>query len=259
MNQIKQIKKKEGVIYTEEDIVFSYQVHTHNYYEMTLYMPFDGVVSINERSFDMNTVTAALISPSDFHKIDVNSDNHAKFIKISFDGSILKHQPDASIILQNIPNDSFFAMAFREILKMSGDRDYLEMIINMIVYSMTKNGIRIAESNLSGAYKLAMNAVRIINESFSENISLQSVADDLGITSQYFSIIFKQGVGVGFSEYLIGIRLRRAAKFIADTDDSITEICYECGYQNFSHFLRSFKKKFGVTPLEYRKQHQKTR
>ena len=55
-----------------------------------------------------------------------------------------------------------------------------------------------------------------------------------------------------FSEYLTYVRLHRAEKLLIETNESITKICENCGYGNFSHFIRTFKKAYGLSPMAYR-------
>ena len=69
--------------------------------------------------------------------------------------------------------------------------------------------------------------------------------------SQYLSSIFKQNIGIGFCEYLSDIRLRYATTLLTEKQNNITEICEACGYKNISHFIRSFKKKYGTSPSRY--------
>ena len=243
--------EKGGGIGIESRTVFSYRIHMHSYYEMTLYAPFDGTISVNDKTFSINSPTAILISPSDFHKIDVTNDCGAKFIKLSFDGSILSRMPDFSAVLQNISNDEFIMRTFYEISENADDSSYITLLVNTAVRNILKYGKKILPAP-QPVSDTVLNAVRMINENFCGDISLAVTADRLGVTPQYLSSAFKKNIGIGFSEYLCGIRLRRAAVLISETKLSITEICYECGYRSLPHFLRAFKKEFGISPKGYR-------
>ena len=98
--------------------------------------------------------------------------------------------------------------------------------------------------------------MQMIHESYRDGITLASVAQSLCVTPQYLSSAFKQRAGVNFSKYLSGVRLRCAARLLCETRHSITQVCELCGYRNFSHFLRSFKTMFGMSPSDYRKHTQ---
>jgi AraC-like DNA-binding protein len=68
-----------------------------------------------------------------------------------------------------------------------------------------------------------------------------------------FCRFFKKNTGKTFIEFLNEFRITHACKLLAESDFSITDICYECGYNNFSHFNSYFKKITGKSPSEYRK------
>lgn len=252
---MEKLHKTQGEISVDSDSVFKYDIHMHTYYEMTLYEPFDGKVSVNGRDTDIESITAILVCPSDFHEIFVNTASDAKFIKIGFDANILTDTiPDFSIIMTNIKKDSFLVDVFNEIRSKSGDKTYVKLLINTLIHLMVNNGERIIHPDTRKGYKTAVSAAKIVNESFNSNITLESAAKQLSVAPQYLSSIFKQVLGINFSDYLSDIRLNYAEKQIKNSKKSITEICFEAGYTNFSHFSRSFKKKYELSPREYRKQ-----
>lgn len=246
-------KIQEGISVASGNI-FQYGIHMHTYYEMTLYEPFDGKISVNGKDTDINSITAILICPSDFHEILVNVTSNAKFVKIGFDANVLTDTiPDFSIINTNIKKDDFFVHVFKEINSKSGDKVYIKQLINTLIHLMVNSGEKIICTNTSNGYKTAVSAAKIVNEYFDSNITLESTAKQLSIAPQYLSKIFKQVLGTNFSHYLSDIRLRYAEKQIIYSQKSITEICFDAGYTNFSHFSRSFKKKYGFSPREYKK------
>jgi len=98
-----------------------------------------------------------------------------------------------------------------------------------------------------------------ISEHYREEIRLQDLADMVGMTPSGFSRFFKIRTGRTLSEYIIDIRLGNAARLLVDTTHNISEICYECGFNNVSNFNRIFKAKRGTTPHEFRNLYKKTK
>ncbi|TYP70215.1 response regulator [Paenibacillus methanolicus] len=95
-------------------------------------------------------------------------------------------------------------------------------------------------------------AKRYIGEHFTEELSLEEVADFVHLNPHYFSKVFKQGVGETFIDYVTGLRIERAKTLIADERLSLKEVCFEAGYRDPNYFSRVFKKVTGATPTEYR-------
>lgn len=248
-------KIRAGDLSIESNAVFSYPIHTHTYCEMTLYFPFDGIIAVNNQEICVNKITAILVKPYDSHKIDVKSDYNAKFIKIIFDeNSLIKENvPETSFKLSVLSDNDFLVTLFEEAYAQRNEKVYFKSLINAIVCRITMYGEKINNEAITAGYKVAEKAIKIINEHFCSAISLQSVAKMLYITPQYLSHVFKTETGIGFAEYVVRMRLGKAAVMLRDTSDSITEICYMCGYKNLSHFLRSFKKEYGLSPNSYRK------
>ncbi len=85
-----------------------------------------------------------------------------------------------------------------------------------------------------------------------ENISLDHLADRFYINKFYLSRIFKEVTGFTINEYQNVNRIKKAHRLLLETDDSITSIAEQLGYENITYFERVFKKYRGMTPLKYR-------
>lgn len=255
--KILKMHKHDSDITVATGSIFQFPIHMHSYYEMTLYEPFDGTISVNDTVFTMDTPTAILIAPFDFHRSEITGSQKGRYIKIAFatDLPLEEPAPDCSLILRNICEDDFLIRLFQEIAKTLPLSAYRKQLVYSAVLALIERGTRIRPIKNTGSYGLVKKAVGIIHENFSRNITLSSVAAELSVSSQYLSRIFKENIGINFSTFLTGVRLRRASKLLAETQESITHICEICGYRNFSHFLRSFKSMFGCSASAYRKNH----
>ena len=96
-------------------------------------------------------------------------------------------------------------------------------------------------------------------EHYAENPRLADVASMVGMTPTAFSRFFKLRTGRTLSDYLIDLRLGTAARMLIDTSRTVSEICYECGFNNLSNFNRIFKAKRSVTPTEFRALYKKSK
>jgi|GEM_PF-1254211 len=97
-------------------------------------------------------------------------------------------------------------------------------------------------------------AIDFIDSCYHDSISLVDVANHINISPNYFSILFKKEMGMGFSEYLLNIRLEKSKLWLKDCNVKVYEAAFKAGFNNNQYFNRVFKDKFGITPLAYRKQ-----
>ncbi|HBG41971.1 MAG TPA: AraC family transcriptional regulator [Porphyromonadaceae bacterium] len=96
-----------------------------------------------------------------------------------------------------------------------------------------------------------------INTHYKKEIRLDELSDQIGMTPVAFSRFFKLRSGKTVSDYIIDIRLGHATRLLADTTNSIAEICFDCGFNNLSNFNRIFKKRKGCSPKEFRENYRK--
>ena len=91
-----------------------------------------------------------------------------------------------------------------------------------------------------------------IHENFSENITNYSIGNYFGYHPNYISFLVKHLTGFPIHQYIIHLRLRKAANLLEDTTLSCDEIALSCGFCDCAYFSRYFKKHFGVSPSKYR-------
>lgn len=102
-------------------------------------------------------------------------------------------------------------------------------------------------------------AVNYIKLHYNERINLNEVANHVSMTTSSFSRFMKIRTGKNFIEYLNDLRLGFAARSLVNSNKTISEICFECGFNNISNFNRLFKQRKGSTPKEFREKYKKMR
>lgn len=93
-----------------------------------------------------------------------------------------------------------------------------------------------------------------VKSNFTESISLDDIADLVSMTVPSFCRYFKKMTNKTFTQFVNEYRLVHASKLLAEQNMGITEVCFACGFNNFSHFNKSFKAFTGQNPSEYRNQ-----
>ena len=104
-----------------------------------------------------------------------------------------------------------------------------------------------------------MKVKQYVNDHYSEDLRLETLASLAGMTPSAFSRFIKARAGRTLSDYITDIRLGNAARLLVDTTQNVSEICYSCGFNNLSNFNRIFKAKRGYTPRDFRALFKKKR
>jgi len=98
-----------------------------------------------------------------------------------------------------------------------------------------------------------------VKENYNKKIMIEDAALALNMTVISFSRFIKKRAGKTFTEFVNEHRLGYATRKLIETNESISEICFNCGFNNISNFNRRFKKKQGCTPTEFRENFNGTR
>ena len=95
--------------------------------------------------------------------------------------------------------------------------------------------------------------VRYIKQNYMNDIKLAAVAKMKSVSAEHLSRTFKSSTGLGFNEYVTLLRLRKAEEMIKTSPDkTISEIAYECGFNDGNYFSYKFRKMYGMSPIQHR-------
>ena len=103
-----------------------------------------------------------------------------------------------------------------------------------------------------GSEDLVYKSVEYVAKNFRKNFSMEQMAHDLGVSRYILSRMFSKTFHCNFSTYVNGVRLNYAASLLDGTQEPITNICYDCGFDSQRTFNRVFKNHYRMTPSEYR-------
>jgi len=110
------------------------------------------------------------------------------------------------------------------------------------------------QANITGTTGMQRELLSYIQEHYTEKITLFMLAQEFHLSEKYISWYFKEHFHISFMQYVSHLRMTRAKNLLFNTEQSITEIAYSCGYPSVNYFIRSFKEIHSITPLQYRKQ-----
>ncbi len=242
---------EQAFVYMEEGSFLSPIPHFHNRFEIIYILKgqadlvcngkeFHGIensvffVNKFEHHYYKNTSSdlhAYIISANDFYLKDFNIRNKTK---------IFPNLLDKSECNEKIRN--YFENWFNK-----GHDDVLFNVgwMNIILGTLVEN-YQLFELDEKELRKFLFQSItNFIQEHYNENLTLKTVADKMGYSVAYFSVIFKETVGESFKSYLNTIRMREAMRLSQTTDKTNEKIAEEAGFNSISAFYRA-KKNFKI-------------
>lgn len=101
-------------------------------------------------------------------------------------------------------------------------------------------------------YSIVEKIQSFVQKQLASPVTLQDIADELHLHPVYISKIYKAETGENLSDYIVRLKMEKAASLLKNTGDKNYEIALKLGYQNPNYFIKVFKKHYGLTPQQYR-------
>ena len=130
---------------------------------------------------------------------------------------------------------------------------YIKSNLNCVLYDIVKSSNYIAKPYMGHSDEIIRNAIYYIHMNFKTNPTLTETAEYVGVCPSYLSKQFHIQTGKTYVEYITTLKLEYARKLLKQTATGITDICYLCGFNSRSHFVKTFTKKYNIAPSDYRK------
>ena len=169
--------------------------------------------------------------------------------------SRIKHPDTAFVIVSGYDDFSYCRQALK--LKIT---DYILKPVNYEEFGNCIDNLKISlfeskKENKDSQQKdrMIVSITKYLQNHLQEDVSLNVLAQEFHLNAQYISQLFKSEIGVGFLTYLTNIRIEHAKKLLLSTDDAISDISDQCGYNDYRVFTKVFKKKEGITPSQFRR------
>lgn len=101
---------------------------------------------------------------------------------------------------------------------------------------------------------LIQKANDFMEENFSTEITLDSIAKEVNLSPYYFSHFYKEETGINFIDHLVAIRVEKAKEYLSNADASVKDVAKQVGYSDPNYFSKLFKKITGLTATEFKEQ-----
>ncbi|MCD8217945.1 MAG: helix-turn-helix domain-containing protein [Clostridiales bacterium] len=104
------------------------------------------------------------------------------------------------------------------------------------------------------ASDLVCKSLDYIHKNYRERITLEDTAEHVAVSPAHLSRLFKEDMGIGFAAYVNKIRMKKAKELLQESDRSLVDIALSVGYSNQQYFSMVFKREYGISPGQYRRQ-----
>lgn len=259
-------------------------VHTHDFLELVYILKGEGIEWINGKEYAVKKGDLVVVNYGQTHAFRPG-DGGMTYVNIMinldfFNDSVIKSDDAFGILVlsafEDIRNDVNRKL---NVVSFSPDEyKSIETIIEAMVkeyqckdpaYNAALNGylnvllVKIARKIRVGICDTEQTDIwkeitEYISENLNENISLKALSEKCFYNPSYFSRVFKEKFGMTLTDYIIGKRLDHAAFLLKTGNATVEYISQRCGFSSKAAFYRSFAKKFGCTPNEYRSLNIKT-
>ena len=255
----------------------SVKIHWHDEVEIIVIKRGKGIVYVNLKKYEVQTGDIVFVFSGQLHSIEQFAQESMEYENILFQTRLLKSSgsdfcgdnlilpllsgmmnmypiinrschfyPQLSAWIQGIDN----LCSSRPYAYQLAVKGYLFQIMFLL---LTNNRRSIHAKSDQKAFEKIKRILTYIDEHYAEAITIEEIANFCFYSPSYFMKFFKEHMGVGFIHYLNDYRLEMAAKKLLTTTDNILNVATSSGFDNLSYFNRSFKKKYGITPGQYRK------
>ena len=260
------------IILDHPNAKFEYPIHCHPEYEINVVIDTKGARVIGDSEEKFEGLDFVMIGPYVPHVWKAkDEENHV--ITIQFSGDLLNfHIMNKRLFLpiKQLLIDSMHGLHFYgpdaerikdeivELTRIQGFHSatkFLNILNSLanaprrkLVSNMYESETLIHQSKSRRISKVC----RYIEENISQKITLSDAASLVNMSDSAFSHFFKKQTSISFITYVNNLRVAKACDLLANTALSASEICYDCGFNNKSNFIRLFTKRKNMTPIEYR-------
>ena len=269
------LRKKEylgdtlHMVSEKKEFVGESSAHFHDFFEIELVANGTGTQILNGEEYTLKRGSIYLLSPRDFHR--VKADGSMTIFNLMFDETILRDELISDV--SNLEERCCFSLSEDETKRMEtifslltenvrSEDEYSVKASGSLIEYMILHLLRIAKEqgkNAETARRSKISrALNYIYSHLSESPSLLKVSEACGYSANYFSRLWREETGKGFSQFINSLKITRAKTLLSDGNRSISEITQLCGYSSKSNFYRAFRSEVGTSPLEYKKRTKET-
>ena len=238
-------------------------IHLHEFFEIELVIGGSGKNFYNGVEYDISRGSVYLMTPADFHKVTATPE--LELITVMFDDVIISEKLLSAILNKSanycirLDGEEFDNLCFyaEQLISERAVKDaytnvFVENLLNSLLIKIIRKAVGADNCDSRWRDTVLNKALSYLYIHFRENPSLAAVAAICGYSPNYFSKIFTEFTGKGYTDFLNSLKLQNAKILLTSSTKSVSEIAFYCGFTSLSNFYRVFRDEVGMTPIEYK-------
>lgn len=218
-----------------------------SYYILHFAFKGSGTFEINGTKHILNKGQICIVKPNTLVTYYADKNNPWYYAWIGFNTQVHIPLLDTDVII-NLPQAEYL---FRDIINAESINQGREHYICAKIHELITLFYQKSKAQTKQSYEYALWAQNYIDNNYYKKISLDELAKNLMISKSYFLSVFKNYFGKTPYQYLIEIRLTKAAELISIHRQSIGYVAFNVGYEDIYTFSKAFKKHYGISPSSF--------
>lgn len=221
----------------------------------------DGTVElgVGQELYHMEKGDFAIVFPNVIHHYQVFGFEKNKAIYLFLEPSLApnyfdelqRYSPQYPIMRGNEVHDDV-VNAVKALAHLDECNNMLIQAYVQIILAHVFSKMKMVDKDSVGGDDIIYNAVEYVAKNFRDEMCLDKMAFELGVSKYVLSRLFAKTFHCNFNQYINNIRLNYATTILEKTHDNITNICLDAGFESQRTFNRVFKERYKMTPREYR-------
>lgn len=234
--------------------------HIHEVIEIVYITKGTLELGVGQELYHMEKGDFAVVFPNVIHHYQVfdKGDNKALYMLVSpkfipnYMDELQRVCPESPVICKEYLHRDIVE-AVKSLIDIEKTNTRLIQAYIQMIFAHIFSELKMVEKETIGGEDLIYKSVEYVAKNFRKKISLEQMAYDLGVSKYVLSRLVSKTFHCNFTSYVNRVRLNHAISMLDGTNEPITNICYECGFESQRTFNRVFKERYRVTPREYRK------
>ncbi|WP_028044377.1 AraC family transcriptional regulator [Candidatus Stoquefichus massiliensis] len=245
---------------------YSYGPAVRQHYLIHYCLSGKGEYHINNKVYHIQAGDAFLIMPQVVTYYQADKDDPWTYAWVGFDGKKAElylehcHLHHNNLVVQcgyiDEIREIMISMLAHYKLSYSNEMFIQGEFFRLLSYLMKSANLTYKEENHQSDNSYVQKSLEYIQNNYQNVITVQEIADYLSINRSYLTTLFKQFLHLSPQEFIKRYRMNQAEELLVNSDLTINQISFSCGYANQLSFSKAFRQYHDISPKEYRKQYQ---